>query len=66
MRHCEACGREFKAQRRSRTCTYCGFNNDPRSPMPRSRGSLKQIEEQRRQRREEEDELCDYLGVDTN
>ena len=65
MRHCEACGREFGPGGRSQTCTHCGFNAS-KGPMPRTKASLDRLERQRRAKEEMENELRDYLDIDTD
>ena len=54
-RSCEACGRDFRSYRRSYTCLYCGFNTNPRDPMPRSRQSLEWMEQRLRAEHEDEE-----------
>ena len=65
MRTCDACGRDFRGPGRSRTCPHCGFNNNPRDPMPRSKASLARIEERRREQEETEQELREYFDLDS-
>jgi len=66
MRTCEACGREFTLVHRDPTCPYCGYNTDPRSPLPRSKASLARMEQDRQEQEERERELNEYLGAATD
>ena len=63
MRHCDACGRDFRRLGRSMTCPYCGFNTNPRAYTPRSKASLELIEKRRREEQEMERELREYFDV---
>ena len=65
MRNCEACGRDFAASRgQGLSCPWCGFNT-AHTTTPRSQASLKELE-----RKQEEDELdqelYDYLDIESN
>ena len=64
MRYCEACGREF-ASGRSQTCAHCGFNTG-KGTMPRTKASLDRLERQRQTENELENQLRDYLDIDTD
>ena len=52
MRTCEACGRDFRTKRRL-DCPWCGYNNG-RGELPRTEGSMDEIE-RRRDRQVQED-----------
>lgn len=66
MRHCEACGRDFRSLSRSQTCPYCGFNTNPRAHTPRSKGSLALIEKSRQEQEGMEHELREYFDRDSD